>query len=103
MIPALWFQCYCPSTMVQVVSSKCYGPSDVVPISFTFLAGLVLLCHPIPIVKFYPFTIQKTRPHYQTRSPGTLCRAVFLFLCILNVVVILYYIFYKCSTSMAFA
>ena len=29
----------------------------------------------------------------QTRSPRTLCRAVFLFLCILNVVVIFYYIF----------
>ena len=28
-----------------------------------------------------------------TRSPRTLCRAVFLFLCILNVVVIFYYIF----------
>ena len=30
---------------------------------------------------------------YPTRSPRTLCRAVFLFLCILNVVVIFYYIF----------
>ena len=28
-----------------------------------------------------------------TRSPGALCRAVFVFLCILNVVVIFYYIF----------
>ena len=37
-----------------------------------------------------------------TRSPRTLCRAVFLFLCILNVVVIFLLYFYKCSTSMAF-
>ena len=29
----------------------------------------------------------------KTRSPRTLCRAVFLFLCILNVVVTFYYIF----------
>ena len=32
-------------------------------------------------------------PKRITRSPGTLCRAVFLFLCNLNVVVIFYYIF----------
>ena len=36
---------------------------------------------------------KESRPQRITRSPRTVCRAVFLFLCILNVVVIFYYIF----------
>ena len=66
------------------VSSSSAGPSSSLP---SILQGLAQAAAQTAI---------------STRSQGTLCRAVFLFLCILNVVVIFYYIFYKCSTSMAF-
>ena len=39
------------------------------------------------------FSNPQTLYKVATRSPGALCRAVFVFLCILNVVVIFYYIF----------